>query len=78
MERNEKVDETKNKLMKIFDGNWANDNMGQVEELQSTVSILQGALAFTLAILVEQDTITMDEIKEYIDTGWRMDYMDYD
>lgn len=62
------------RISTILDGNWVNDNMGAIEELQSTVPLLVDALSLTIALLVEHKVISMGEIKELFPNGYQIDY----
>ena len=68
------VHEIKRSVCRILDGNWANSDMGQLEEIINTQSLLVDSLSTLFALLLSKEIITIDEIKEFCEGGWRIDY----
>ena len=60
----------KDSIDKALNGNYANDRMGSIEELQATVELLKEALVECLTVLVNVEAIKFDELKKALDNGY--------
>ena len=63
-------------IYEALDGNWANDNMGSLEELQETVSLLKETLVICFAALVNSGIMPLGEVKELLSNGCRLREID--
>jgi len=68
------IHEIKRSVCRILDGNWANDNKGQLEEINDTQQLLIDSVSTLFAFLLSKKIITIDEIKEFCVDGWKIDY----
>lgn len=58
----------------MLDGNWANDSMGVVEEVKSEVCQIKSFLVSLITHLISRDVITINDIKNNFEDGWKFDY----
>ena len=68
------IHEIKRNVIKILNGNWANDTKGQLEEINETQQLLVDSMCALFALLLDKKIITIDEIKEFCVDGWKIDY----
>jgi hypothetical protein len=64
----------KEEIIKMLDGNWANDQIGSIERLKASVDVLQECLADCLILLINKGIISVREVKGEFTKGWRIDY----
>lgn len=69
-----KVGRIQKVLAPLTDGNWSNATMGQIEELSNSLEKIGDLLTFTLAVLIENQTIDIDIMREEYSEGWKIDY----
>ena len=66
--------EIQTKLKKLIDGNWANDQIGQLEEIENKVNKIGDLLTFIAALLIHNEILSLDLIKGEYPEGWKIDY----
>lgn len=55
-----------------FDGNWCNDNMGQVEGIWETQQLLVNGVSIILALLVNRGIIDIKILRNLLKDGWQI------
>lgn len=66
------IKEVVEKLEPLIDGNWANEPMGQLEELSNKIDKIGNLLLFLLAIQVLEDKISLDYLMNNHLDGWKI------
>ena len=73
MDQAEYIDKLSGKISDAFNGNWANDNMGSVEELQDTQKLLVDGISTVIAILISRGHLNLGEIKSSLQNGYHIE-----
>ena len=70
----ENIHEIKRRIYRILDGNWGNENSGQLEIINQTQNLVVDTITTLLAVFIDKKIISQDEIKTFCEVGWRIDY----
>jgi hypothetical protein len=63
---------TTKQVLTILDGNWANDQLGTIEEIKADIDSCKSAIASMITILVNNGTISKTDIIQEFEAGWRI------
>ena len=61
-------------LKSLINGNWANDNIGRLEEIEKEVELIGNLLTFTISVLIHQKVLDINTFKKEHKSGWKIDY----
>ena len=61
-------------LKSLINGNWANDNIGRLEEIEEEVELIGNLLTFTISVLIHQKVLDINTFKKEHKSGWKIDY----
>ncbi len=68
----EEIKKIVDQLESLIDGNWANEHMGQLEELSHKIDKIGNLVLFMLAYQVHEGKISMDYLYKNCPEGWKI------
>jgi hypothetical protein len=68
---NKEIGIIEKQLTPLLNGNWTNDHLGKIEEMQSEINKLQELLLFTTSVLIHQGIIDIKTF-DYHKDGWKI------
>lgn len=74
MTKEKEIEKIKIKLQPLIDGNWANSQIGQIEELKEEINLIGDLLLFIIATMIHKKDIDINFLKEEYKDGWKIDY----
>jgi len=64
------------RLKPLIDGNWANDNIGELEEMKSEIKLIGDLLIFIISYLIERKILDVNIIEVEYSEGWKIEDKD--
>lgn len=72
MTEEEYIEKLADSVAEALDADWTDNGMGQIEETQATQQLIIECISVTIALLINNNALDINQLKSTLTEGWRI------